>query len=107
MRHHSGPSTHWFVLVLGTIGVACPTLIAAWLFVDAAAENRGSAGSILQVGFGFILVLLSVLILALGAIYWKDSVPADARTKGFCGVGAQADTTDATACPPEGGRYTA
>ena len=82
MSNHSPSSRCRLVLILGTIGVACPNLVAIWLFVDAAARNRGAAGSILQVGFGIMLVLISLLILAIGAMYWKDSGSGHGRRSG-------------------------
>jgi hypothetical protein len=60
----------WICTLIGTVG---PGAGAIWLFAEAAMENGSRAGNILRVGLGAILLLISLLVLGIGAIYLKSA----------------------------------
>jgi hypothetical protein len=81
MRVASRTGRQKVALLGGLIAAASPALAAVWLFVDVASGNGSNAGDILRVGFGILLILVSVLVFGVGAIYLKASgVRPEART---------------------------
>jgi hypothetical protein len=61
------------LLLCGLIGAVCSGLGAIWFLRELAEGNHSNEGSILLAGSGLLLLLISVFIVAIGAIYWKSS----------------------------------
>jgi hypothetical protein len=50
-------------------------VVASWLLVEAVGGNHSGSGKILVVGFGFLLLFISLLVFAFGLVYLKSSKP--------------------------------
>lgn len=63
----------WTVFICGVIGAVCPGSVAIWLFAQAMEGNHSREGNILRLGIGILLLLTSILVLGITAIYLKSS----------------------------------
>jgi protein-S-isoprenylcysteine O-methyltransferase Ste14 len=57
------------------IGVALLGCFAVSLLVEAATGHGSSAGNILMMGLGLMLLVLSAIVLIFGIKYWRLSQP--------------------------------
>ena len=73
MGGRSRKTLHWAVALVASVGAVCPGVVALWLFSDAATANGSPAGNILRVGLGFLLLLVSSLVLGTASIYLKSN----------------------------------
>jgi hypothetical protein len=62
-------SVKWGVLIAVFVGATGPGAMAIWLFSQVMVGSGSGAGNILRVGFGAVLMLISVVSVAIGAIY--------------------------------------
>ena len=73
MSSLSRPNLQWSLLLCGLIGAVCSGLGAIWFLQEIAEGNHSNEGNILLVGSGLLLLLISVFLLAISAIYWKTA----------------------------------
>jgi hypothetical protein len=64
-------SVKWAIFIGIFICATCPGAGAIWLFISAATDNGSRQGSILLIGFGLALLVISMVIAEIGVHYLK------------------------------------
>jgi hypothetical protein len=62
---------HWTVVVAAVAGSVVFVWVAVFSFTDAMIGNGGGAGNVLRVALGLLALFAGVLLLVLGAYFWR------------------------------------
>jgi hypothetical protein len=72
MSSGAGNRFHWTV-VIGALGCSAAFVWAAiFSFTQVMIGHGGSAGNILRVGIGLLMLFVGVFLLIVGALYWQS-----------------------------------
>jgi hypothetical protein len=81
MNVPSNSRFHRLVLFCGLLLAVTSGLGAVWIFAIVSTGAGSREGNILRLGFGFLLILISLLIFATAAIYFSASeMPTNTRS---------------------------